>query len=122
VTPHDRDRQIRRLEVLADWLDSRFRIWGTELRFGLDSILGLIPGLGDGATAAPAFYLVYCAKRLGVPGRTLLRMTLNVALDLLIGAVPLLGDFFDIGFKANRRNLELIRRHFEDSDIAEAQW
>lgn len=111
MIPDDRYRQIRRLEKLAHWLDSRFRIPGTNVRFGLDSVLGLVPGLGDTATAIPALYLILCAERLGVPRRVLLRMTLNVAVDLMVGAVPVIGDAFDVGFKANRRNADLIKRH-----------
>jgi hypothetical protein len=108
----EREAQIQRLETLADWLDSRFRIPGTNLRFGLDSVVGLLPGIGDGATAIPAIYLILCADRLGVPRSLLARMALNVGLDMMLGAVPLLGDVFDVGFKANRRNVALLKRHF----------
>lgn len=107
----DRAAQIRRLETLADWLDSRFRIPGTDLRFGLDSILGLLPGVGDSVTAIPGIYLVLCAQRLGASRPLLARMAFNVGLDLLLGAVPLVGDLFDFGFKSNRRNIELLKRH-----------
>lgn len=103
---------LRDLEVLADWLDSRFRIPGTGIRFGLDSVLGLVPGVGDAATTVPAAYMLYRAHRMGVPKTVLARMGWNVAIDLVVGAIPLVGDLFDLGFKANRRNVDLLRRHF----------
>lgn len=103
--------QIERLERLAGWLDDRFRIPGTGLRFGLDALIGLVPGIGDTATAVSAAYLIARAAGLGVPRRILLRMAANAAIDLLVGTIPLLGDLFDIGFKANRRNVALLRRH-----------
>lgn len=76
-------------------------------------MLGLVPGIGDGLTTIPAIYLVVHAAYLGVPRPLLLRMTSNIGLDLLIGAVPLVGDVFDFGFKANRRNIQLMRTHIE---------
>jgi hypothetical protein len=100
------------LELLAHWLDTRFRIPGTGIRFGLDSLLGLVPGVGDAATTLPAAYMLYRAHRLGVPRSMLARMGWNVAMDLAIGAIPVVGDLFDLGFKANRRNVELLRQHF----------
>jgi hypothetical protein len=112
----DREGEIRRLEKLADWLDSRFIIPGTNVRFGLDSVLGLIPGLGDTVTALPAIYVVMAAQKLGVSRFVLMRMIGNVGVDMLLGAIPLLGDLFDVGFKANRRNVALLRRHLTDRD------
>jgi hypothetical protein len=106
-----RDAEIRRLETIADWLDSRFTIPGTNLRFGLDFVLGILPGIGDGVTALPAVYLIIEAQRLGAPRRLLTRMGMNVLLDLAIGAIPLVGDIFDFAFKANRRNIALLKRH-----------
>lgn len=113
LTPRqlEHEAEIRRLEQLADWLDSRFRIPGTGIRFGFDSLLGLVPGVGDAATTLPAAYLVWRAHRLRVPRHVLARMAVNVGLDLLVGAVPLVGDLFDLGFKSNRRNVELLKRH-----------
>lgn len=107
------DDEIARLSKLADLLDSRFRIPGTGIRFGVDSLLGLFPLLGDGASALPAIYLVHRARRLGVPKTLLKVMLANIAVDLVIGSIPVLGDFFDIAFKANRRNITLLKRHLE---------
>jgi hypothetical protein len=94
-------------------LDSQFRIPGTEIRFGVDAFLGLFPLVGDSASALPAIYLIHRARRLGVPRAILNLMVANLLVDLAVGAVPLLGDFFDIAFKANRRNIALLRRHLE---------
>ena len=104
-----REEDIRRLESIADLLDSRFRIPGTDIRFGLDALLGLLPGIGDGVSLLPALYLVMEAKRLGASKFLLTRMAMNVGIDWLVGSIPLLGDIFDVGFKANRRNIKLLR-------------
>jgi len=110
----NREREIERLENLAHWLDSRFRIPGTDIRFGLDAVAGLLPGIGDGGTALLSFYIVHQARRIGAPLPLRIRMTGNIVLDLLTGAIPLVGDLFDLGFKANRRNVALLREHFSD--------
>jgi len=83
---------------------------GTGVRFGLDPILGLIPGLGDVAGAALSGYLVLLAARLGAPRVVVLRMVANVAVDSVVGSVPLLGDLFDVAWKSNTRNLALLER------------
>lgn len=106
------EAELRHLESVATWLDSRFRIPGTGFRFGFDSLLGLVPGVGDTATAIPAAYLVMRAHRMGAPAHLVARMVLNVLIDLFVGAIPLLGDLFDLGFKANRRNVNLLRGYF----------
>jgi hypothetical protein len=99
------------LEFLASILDDRFAIPGTNVRFGLDAIIGLIPGVGDAISATLSSYLIYRAHQMGASKLTLLRMAGNTAVDTVVGAVPLLGDLIDLKFKANRRNLELLRRH-----------
>jgi hypothetical protein len=99
------------IELLAHWTDSVFRIPGLGLRFGLDAILGLIPGLGDLATSLASLYILSAAGRYKVPRITLARMALNILLDTLVGAIPLVGDLFDAFWKSNRRNVELLRRH-----------
>ena len=101
--------QTRDLERLASWLDNRFRIPGTPIRLGIDSLLGLIPGVGDVATGAISGYIIYQGYRLGVRKRTLLIMAKNVVVDTVIGSIPLIGDLFDIGWKANLRNVEHIK-------------
>ncbi len=104
------DRRIARLERLADTLDSSFRIPGTQIRFGWDSVLGLLPGVGDAAALAPALWLLVEGRRMGARRRTLVRMAVNTAVDAAVGTVPVIGDIFDIGFKSNRRNITLLKR------------
>lgn len=110
TVPLDRQAEIARLDRLADLLDSRFRVPVVGWRFGLDSLLGLIPGVGDVAALGPAAYLIYQAHRLGADKGTIGRMTANAGIDFVIGGVPLVGDAFDVVFKANRRNIELLKR------------
>ena len=90
-------------------LDSRFRVPGTKIRFGWDSLLGLIPGVGDVATLAPSAYLIYRGHKLGARKRTIARMATNTGLDFVVGAIPVLGDLFDLAFKANNRNVALLK-------------
>lgn len=99
---------VRRLQRLADLLDSRFRVPGTGWRVGLDGIVGLIPGVGDTATGLLSSYIVLEAWRLGVRKRTLSKMIWNVGVDFLVGSVPLFGDLFDIAWKSNTKNIKLI--------------
>jgi hypothetical protein len=100
-----------RLEVIADLLDSRWRIPGTGIRFGADALLSLLPGLGPVVSTAISGYLIWEARRLGVSTGTVLRMIGNVGLDGLISAVPVAGAVGDVFFRANRRNMALLRRH-----------
>lgn len=111
-----RERRLARLRSLAGWLDDRFRVPGTGWRFGLDGLLGLVPGIGDAITAVLAAYIVVEARRLGAPWGLLARMAANVGIDLAVGTVPVVGDVFDLGWKANRRNVALLTRHLERSD------
>ena len=104
-------RRLDRLWRLARLLDDVVRIPLINRRIGLDGIVGLVPGLGDGATALLSLYIVVEAGRLGVPPAKLVRMLGNVALDAALGAVPVLGDVFDIVWKANLRNVEIIEEH-----------
>ena len=116
---HDRatvQRRVRAIRKFAVLMDSAVRIPGTQYRVGLDSLIGLLPGVGDAATGLLGAYIVSEAARLGVPRRTLLRMTGNLVLDFLIGAVPLVGDFFDVAWKANLRNADLLESHL-DRDV-----
>ena len=99
--------ELKQLQKLADWLDSRFTIPGTRIQFGIESLLGLIPGFGDTITAAPSLYIVARLWRMGIPKWLLARMLFNVAVDVTLGSIPLLGDLFDIAFQANRKNVAL---------------
>lgn len=107
-----RRERIERLDRLATLLDTAFVLPGTNIRFGADALIGLVPGIGDGVTTALAAFIVYEAHRLGVPRRVLIRMIGNVAIDGVVGAVPVFGDLFDVAFRANRRNVRILREHF----------
>ncbi len=102
---------LARARTLTRLLDSAARVPGTSFRFGLDPVLGLIPGLGDVAGAALSGYVVILASRLGAPKSVIMRMLGNVAIDTVAGAMPVVGDLFDAGWKSNTRNLALLERH-----------
>jgi hypothetical protein len=114
LRPERKDDELRRARALARALDSAVGIPGTPLRFGVDAIIGLIPGAGDVAGAALAAYVVILAARRGAQPEVLWRMLGNIAVDALVGAVPLIGDVFDLGFKANIRNVELLERQMPE--------
>jgi hypothetical protein len=95
----------------ADLLDSAFVVPGTSVRFGLDAVIGLVPGIGDLATPAFTVLLLLTGLRMRVPLVVLVRMALNAGFDALIGIVPIAGDLADIAYKANLRNLQLLERH-----------
>ena len=98
-----------KLERLARLLDSEWRVPGTNFRFGLDALLGLVPGVGDSATALVSGAMMFAAWRAGAPFGALARMGLNIGIDWLVGLVPVLGDLFDVAFKANQRNMAILR-------------
>ena len=106
--------QVReRLNWLAWLLDSSIPIPGTRLTIGLDALIGLFPVIGDAVGVVLSSYIVREAAALGAPRSILARMAFNVALEGLVGVIPLAGDLFDAAFKANRRNVRLLRRHLE---------
>ena len=108
-----RDERIARLDALASLMDTAIIVPGTEIRFGLDALIGLVPGIGDAITTAISLYIVNEARALGAPSLLVARMIANVALDGMVGAVPLVGDVFDVAFRANRRNMALLRDHLD---------
>ena len=110
----ERARELARLNRLARLLDARFRLPLTSIRVGADGLVGLIPGIGDTLVALPSAYMILRGWQLGARRRTLAKMTLNTGIDYAIGAVPLVGDIFDIGFKGNLRNIRLL-----EADLAE---
>jgi uncharacterized protein DUF4112 len=105
--------RIARIDALATLMDTAFVIPGTEIRFGLDALIGLIPGIGDAITTVISLFIVREARALGAPPLLVARMIANVALDGMVGAVPLVGDAFDVAFRANRRNMALLRQHLD---------
>jgi len=99
------------LDKLVKLMDTAIKIPGTNIRFGLDAIIGLIPGLGDSASFIISGGLMLMMAKKGINTQLVMQMLGNVAVDYLIGAIPLLGDLFDVGFKANQRNLDLLKKY-----------
>jgi hypothetical protein len=118
--------QAQRLDVLrrvSRMLDSALPIPGTTLRFGLDPVLGLVPGLGDLVSPLFTISVLWQARDLGIPRVVQLRMVFNVAIDALVGMVPIAGDLFDVAWKANDRNLALLDRHaYEERRPSGGDW
>ncbi len=116
-----RDSDARTVAALRKWsvlLDSAFRVPGTDLTFGLDPVLGLIPWIGDITTPLFSAVLLLHAVRMRIPKIVQLRMLMNAAIDFGIGVVPVVGDLFDFGWKANVRNLALLERHAHPGNTA----
>jgi hypothetical protein len=109
-SPQDEAR-LKRVRLLSRLLDEQFRIPGTTYRVGLDGLLGLLPGIGDAAGALLSTYIVYEAIRLGVPKTLLLRMVANIGIDTVGGAIPVVGDIFDVAWKANKKNAALLHAY-----------
>ena len=103
--------QLDRLRSLATVLDDAVRVPGTNIRFGLDAVLGLLPGAGDAVTGVMAAYAMVLAARLGAPPVVIARMAVNVLADVATGTIPVLGDIFDVGWKSNRKNVQLLERY-----------
>jgi hypothetical protein len=112
--------RVSGLRQLARLLDAAVRIPGTNIRFGLDAVLGLIPGAGDIAGGVLSAFIVVQAANLGAPRSVLARMVMNVAIDSIVGAVPILGDLFDIGWKSNTRNMDLLERYVARPQVTRA--
>jgi uncharacterized protein DUF4112 len=111
--PSTSGTDITALRQLARLLDAAVRVPGTNIRFGLDAVLGLIPGAGDIAGGILSTFVIVQAAKLGAPRSVLARMVMNVAVDSIVGTVPILGDLFDVGWKSNMRNTELLERFVE---------
>ncbi len=111
LSTESRSQTLKQLQTLSRLLDNAVAIPGTSYRVGLDPFLGLIPGMGDVAGIVFSAYIVVQATRWKLPAETLIRMVLNLGVDWLLGTVPLLGDLFDVGWKANARNVALLEDH-----------
>lgn len=112
------DARVGNIRTLARVLDSAVRIPGTQIRVGADSIFGLVPVVGDVAGAALSGYIVLASARLGAPASTLARMVINIGIDTIVGSVPVLGDMFDVGWRANMKNVDLLENHLGGSQRA----
>jgi hypothetical protein len=115
VPPQSANAQqsVARLEALARLMDGAFTLPGTSIRFGLDGIIGLVPVAGDVIAGLVSSYLIWEARQLGAPRWVIARMMANTFLDTTIGAIPVVGDAFDVLFRANMKNMALLRRHLE---------
>lgn len=114
----DVERRVERVRRFAALLDDKYAVPGTRLRFGLDSLVGLVPGVGDAATAIAGLWLIAEARRLRVSRGVLVRMCMNLLVDSTLGAVPVAGDVFDLYWKSNRRNAELLERYLKQRSSA----
>lgn len=113
---------LKQLDLLASLMDNKFRVPGTDIRFGLDALIGIIPGVGDFATFLVSGYMLSVMSRNGASGFVMARMILNVVVDTLIGMVPLIGDIFDVAFKANIRNMKLMKEHYVEGRHRGGAW
>src|SRR3569623_2235444 len=104
---------LDRLDMLARVFDTAFALPGTNVRFGVEAVMRLVPGIGDAAASALSCYLLYEAHRLDVPKHVFAKMVANVAIEGVTGVVPVLGDQFDVGFRANRRNVAIMRENVQ---------
>jgi Domain of unknown function (DUF4112) len=113
MTEIERLKTLKRISRLAKLMDTAWGIPFTRWRFGLDSVLGLIPGAGDGVNLLISLYTLNLARKMGVPNNLLVRMAANAGIDFGLGSVPILGDVFDVFFKSNTRNLKMLTDFLE---------
>lgn len=104
----DVERRLERIRKMASMMDDKYSVPGTKIRFGIDSLVGLIPGIGDLATAAAGLWLIAEAYRLKASWGVLIRMLFNFTVDSILGLIPIIGDVFDVYWKSNRRNAILL--------------
>lgn len=115
-------KDIKNIERYSELLDTKFRIPGTNIRFGFDFIIGLFPVVGDVLSFTLSGGLLMMMIRRGASGKALSLMILNIFLDATIGSIPLIGDLFDLFFKANKRNLNLFQAHFDEGKHEGSAW
>lgn len=120
AVPVSREERLAHLRAIAQVMDSAIAIPGTDLRFGIDPILGLFPGMGDVLGMLTSAYIVVQATRWKLPAATLGRMVMNLGLDWLAGNVPIVGDLFDVTWKANTQNLKLLEAHLHEPQATKA--
>ena len=119
-TDAERTRSLAEVEALAWLLDNSIPVPGTGRRFGIDALIGFVPGIGDLVSAGVGLVVVWRGARMGLPRIVVARMLANSAIDLVVGAIPIAGDAFDLWFKASTRNLNLIRRWLDQPDQSTA--
>jgi hypothetical protein len=113
ITSGGSEESMARLEAVGRLMDGAFEVPGTNIRLGLDAVIGLVPVAGDMISGIVSSYLIWEARQLGAPPWLIARMMANTLLDTTIGAIPLVGDAFDLMFRANMKNMALLRRHME---------
>lgn len=118
---HD-NATIRNLDSLAKLMDSQFQIPGTNIRFGLDALVGLIPGIGDFSGFIVSGYILTVLAVNGASGYVIARISVNIIIDALVGSIPILGDLFDVAFKANERNMKLVHEHYMEGRHRGGAW
>lgn len=110
----DADERLRWVARVARLMDSQFQLPGTRFRFGLDPLLGLLPIVGDLSSTAVSVTLLLTMLRHGASGAVVVRMALNILIDTVVGAIPVIGNVFDFAYKSNERNVALLRRHYAE--------
>jgi hypothetical protein len=114
--------EFKGLNSMAEILDNRFQIPGTDIRFGIDGIIGLIPYVGDVATFIVSGYLITILAQKGASGMLVLKMLVNILVDGVIGTVPFIGDIFDFRIRANTKNVNLMLEHYEEGQHQGSAW
>ena len=120
--PNQNNATLRHLDGLAKLMHAQFKVPGTNIRFGIDAIIGLIPGIGDVAGLMVSGYMIVVLATNGASGFVLARIILNVLIDALFGTIPILGDLFDIAFKSNQRNMKLVHQHYLEGKHQGGAW
>jgi hypothetical protein len=111
ITDPVRHQKLKQLQQIAELMDGQFQVPGTDIQFGLDAVIGMVPVIGDLISGGISLWLIREARQLGAPRWLIARMLGNLAVDVSIGILPVVGDMFDVAWKANRMNMELLRRH-----------
>lgn len=113
---------LSQLSMMAKLMDAQFKIPGTDIRFGLDALIGLVPGAGDLTTFGISSYMLWVMVKNGASGFVLARMIMNVLIDTLFGSIPILGDVFDVAFKSNLKNMKLMQEHYVEGRHNGSAW
>jgi hypothetical protein len=116
------ERSLRHITWLTKLMDNQFRIPGTQIRFGLDPLIGLIPGIGDLSGFVVSAMMLNTLAKNGASGFVMARMVFNIVLDAALGGIPIIGDIFDVAFKANQRNLQLMQEHYVEGRHKGGAW
>jgi hypothetical protein len=119
-TTAEREEALERLRRFAHLMDSAFKVPGTNFEIGLEGLVGLVPGIGDFASAIVSLYVPFEAVRMGTPWAKVARMFINIIVDAVLGSIPIVGDLFDVAFKANKRNVRLLEEYLGHAPKEEA--